>query len=112
DRSLEAQAPQPADPGTIGKNIGSMRSQGLEVSLDALLASHPGLTWRAGLVFAAERNKVLNLGPFSAIPSGIVSGQGQSDTKAQRLLPGYPLGTFYGPVFVGWDSNGKQLFQC
>jgi iron complex outermembrane receptor protein len=41
-----------------------------------------------------------------------VSGQGQSDQFAQRIMPGHALGTFYGPVFVGVDANGKQLFRC
>src|SRR5207245_7076362 len=94
------------------ENVGSMRNQGLELSLDAVAISRPGLTWRAGLVFAAERNKVLNLGAYAYLSSGIVSGQGQSDTRAQRLLPGEPLGTFCGPVFLGWDSSGRQLFRC
>ena len=112
DLLLEVQAPQPAEPSTRIENVGSMRNQGLELSLDAVAISRPGLTWRAGLVFAAERNKVLNLGPYAYLSSGIVSGQGQSDTRAQRLLPGEPLGTFYGPVFLGWDSSGRQLFRC
>ena len=110
-RLLEVRVPSPAEPATRIDNVGSMRNQGLEVSLDALLASHPRLTWRAGLVFAVERNKVLDLGG-GPIPSGIVSGQGQSDTRAERLIPGYPLGTFWGPVFVGFDATGRQLFQC
>jgi TonB-dependent starch-binding outer membrane protein SusC len=112
DLLLEVQVPSPAEPSVRVENVGSMRNQGLEVSLDAVLVSHPGLTWRAGLVFASERNKVLNLGPYSAISSGIVSGQGQSDTRAERLLPGQPLGTFWGPVFVGFDAQGRQLFRC
>src|SRR2546422_3811115 len=28
------------------------------------LVSRPGMTWRTGLVFAVERNKVLDLGPL------------------------------------------------
>src|SRR5207245_9091132 len=47
------------------------------------------------------------------IRSGIVSGQGQSDQWAERIIPGYPLGTFYGPVFVGVDpTTGFQVFAC
>ncbi len=112
DLLLEVQVPQPAEPSTRIENVGSMRNRGIEISLDAVAISRPGLTWRAGLVFAAERNKVLNLGPYASLSSGIVSGQGQSDTRAERLIPGQPLGTFYGPVFLGWDSSGRQLFQC
>ena len=52
------------------------------------------------------------------------SGQGQSDTWTQRIIPGRALGTFYGPEFtrvstsanvVGTDTlwlAGQQLFRC
>jgi len=82
--------------------------------------SRPGLTWRTGLVFAAERSAVLDLGPHKFLRSGIVSGQGQSDQWAQRILAPdsitqqtYPLGTFYGPVFLDVDpTTGYQVFAC
>src|SRR5207302_11502422 len=80
-------------------------------SLDAVPTSRPGFTWRAGLVFAMERSKVLEL-PFSAINTGNVSGQGQSGQVSERIMPGFPIGTFYGPVFLGVDGTGKQVFAC
>jgi len=71
------------------------------------------------VVFAAERSAVLDLGPHKFIRSGVVSGQGQSDQWAQRILAPdstgktYPLGTFYGPVFLGVDpTTGFQTFAC
>ena len=112
DLILEVPVPQPAPTETRLENVGKVRNRGLELSLDALLVARPGLTWRTGLVFAAERNRVLNLGPHTSIRSGIVSGQGQSDQWAERIMPGSPLGTFWGPVFVGVDAQGKQLFKC
>jgi iron complex outermembrane receptor protein len=112
DLILDVPVPPPAQASTRLENVGKLRNRGFEVSLDALLVSRPGLTWRTGLVFAAERNKVLDLGPHQFIRSGVVSGQGQSDQWAERIMPGFPLGTFYGPVFVGWDANGKQEFAC
>jgi len=105
-------AQQPANSATTLMNVGKLKNHGFELSLDALVASRPNLTWRSGLTFAAARNKVVSLGPFSFLRSGVVSGQGQSDQFAQRLLPGQPLGTFYGPLFVGVDAAGHQLFQC
>jgi iron complex outermembrane receptor protein len=113
DLLLEVPIPPPQPAATRIENVGKLRNRGVEVSLDALLMSRPGLTWRTGLVFAAERNKVLDLGPHSFIRSGIVSGQGQSDQWAQRIMPGHPLGTFYGPVFLDVDpATGLQVFAC
>ena len=63
----------------------------------------------------------------TSIRSGIVSGQGQSDQWAERIMPGYALGTFWGPVFTRVANEtippvppdtapvwrpGQQLFQC
>jgi iron complex outermembrane receptor protein len=105
-------APAPSQNSLTLINIGKLRNHGVELTLDALAVSRPNLTWRAGLTFAAQRNKVVTLGPYSFVRSGRVSGQGQSDQWAERLLPGQPLGTFFGPVFVGVDGAGKQLFRC
>jgi len=105
-------AQQPANSSTTLQNVGKLRNHGIELTLDALVASRPSLTWRAGLTFAAQRNKVVTLGPFSFLRSGVVSGQGQSDQWAERLIPGQPLGTFYGPVFLGVDAAGHQEFAC
>ncbi|OLE63557.1 MAG: hypothetical protein AUG74_13740, partial [Bacteroidetes bacterium 13_1_20CM_4_60_6] len=120
DLLLEVPVPQPAASATRIENVGKLRNRGLEVTLDALLASRPGLTWRSGIVFGLERSAVLDLGPHKFLRSGIVSGQGQSDQWAQRILAPdsitkktYPLGTFYGPVFLGVDpTTGFQVFAC
>src|SRR3989454_6425523 len=120
DLLLEVPVPQPQPAGTRIENVGKLRNRGVELTLDALLVARPGLTWRTGLVFAAERSAVRDLGPHQFIRSGRVSGQGQSDQWAQRILAPdpitgqtYPLGTFYGPVFVGVDpTTGYQVFAC
>ncbi len=112
DLLLTVTVPPPAPAATRLENVGKIKNRGLELSLDAVAVNRPGMTWRAGLVFAAERNKVIDLGPSTFITTGYVSGQGQSNQVSQRIIPGQPLGTFYGPVFVGWDSAGKQVFQC
>ena len=113
DLILDVPVPQPAAASTRLANVGKLRNQGFEATIDALLVSKPGLTWRTGLAFTTETGKVLDLGPFSFIRSGKVSGQGQSDQWSQRILPGYALGTFYGPVFLGIDpTTGFQVFQC
>jgi TonB-linked SusC/RagA family outer membrane protein len=112
DLLLSVLVPQPAPVDTVLDNVGKVRNQGIEASLDALALSRPNLTATLGFVFTAERNEVVDLGARTFILSGRASGQGQSDTFTQRILPGEPLGTFYGPVFVGVDANGKQLFRC
>jgi TonB-dependent starch-binding outer membrane protein SusC len=131
DLLLIVNVPQPALATTQLKNVGRLSGHGLELSIDALAVSRPGLTWRAGLVFSADRSKVTDLGcttdstnvkncPF--YDSGAISGPGQSNTNAERVMvcdpsaagvcPGYALGTFYGPVFLDVDATGQQIFFC
>ncbi|MGH7540610.1 MAG: SusC/RagA family TonB-linked outer membrane protein, partial [Gemmatimonadota bacterium] len=111
DLLLEVAVPQPAVVSTRLENIGSVRNIGFEASLDALLVNRPNLSWEAGLIFARNENEVVDLGGRSFITTGGVSGQGQSGQVSQRIMPGEPLGTFFGPEFVGVDSEGKQLFN-
>jgi len=112
DLLLSVTNPQPAFAERRLQNVGKVRNKGLEISVDALLASRPEMSWRAGLVFAAERNTVVELGPYSSIASGTVSGQGQSGVNAQIIMPGSPIGTFYGPRFLRVNAQGKQVFAC
>ena len=112
DLLLTIDVPQPALNSTQLKNVGRLSGHGLEVTLDALAISRPSLTWRAGLVLAAERTKVVDLGGSSFISTGFISGQGQSNAVSQRLMPGQPIGTFFGPAFLGVDASGKQVFAC
>lgn len=112
DLLLTVPVPQPAPASQRLENVGKVRNQGIEFSFDAQLITQPDLNWGAGLVLARERNEVVGLGVHSTIATGGISGQGQSGTNSQRILPGEPLGTFWGPTFVGVNDEGKQLFRC
>ena len=101
DLLLRVAVPQPAPVSDRLQNIGKMSNKGVEFSLDAQVLNRPTSSWSAGLVFSADRNKVLDLGTTPFYITGIMSGQGQSGAPSQRILPGQPLGTFYGPQYVG-----------
>jgi TonB-dependent starch-binding outer membrane protein SusC len=110
DLLLTVPVPQPALVSTRIENIGSMRNSGFESSLDAVVMSTASLSWQTGLIFSAERNEVVDIGGRT-IRTGGVSGQGQSGQLSQIIMEGQPLGTFWGPEFVGVDSEGRQLFN-
>ena len=112
DLILTVPVPQPAVVGTQIQNIGSVRNRGLEATLDARLFDRANKTLTSGLVLAVERNSVLSLGDAPFIETGGVSGQGQSGRNAQRIIPGQPLGTFWGAKFLGVDPQGRQTFAC
>ena len=95
------------------QNIGSISNKGLEFSLDARMYEGTGKKFNltSGLVLSVERNKVLELGKVDFIETAGVSGQGQSGVNAQRIIPGQPLGTFYGFEFAGFTTAGAQQFN-
>lgn len=111
DLLLRVPVPQPAVVATRLENIGRTRNKGLEFSLDAQVMDRPNLNWNAGLVFDVQRSTVVDLGGRGFITTGRVSGEGQSATNAQRIIPGEPIGTFWGPEFVGVNSAGLQEFN-
>lgn len=108
---LEVTVPQPAVVSTRLENIGSVRNQGIDLSLDALVIDRSNLSLMLGAVFNTNQNEVVDLGGRDQIPMGVVQGRGQSDTRAQMIFPGEPLYTFYGPVFLYVDENGDQVFR-
>jgi TonB-dependent starch-binding outer membrane protein SusC len=112
DLLLQVPVVQPAVAPTRLENVGSVRNRGVEFSLDALVMHRPTLSWSAGLVFAAERNEVVDLGGREFLTTGGVSGEGQSGQVSQRIMPGHSLGTFFGRDFVRVDSQGRQVFRC
>ena len=111
DLLLEVTVPQPAPVGSRLENIGEVSNTGLDAQLDALLVTRPNFSWQAGLVFSTNANEVKDLGGRTFITSGLVNGQGQTGQTSQRILPGEPLATFFGPEYVGNDPQGLQLFN-
>jgi iron complex outermembrane receptor protein len=113
DLLLRVTVPQPAPVATRIENIGSVRNRGMEATLEARLIDEGSRSLSSGIVASVERNSVLNLGEGrNFIITGAVSGQGQSGRFSQRLIPGQPLGTFWGATFLRVDANGKQVFAC
>jgi TonB-linked SusC/RagA family outer membrane protein len=111
DLLLTVQVPQPAVVGDRLENIGKIQNKGVEFSIDGQVLQRSTLNLLAGLVFSHDNNQVVDLGGRSFIPDAQASGQGQSNQFTQRIIPGEPLGTFFGPVFAGWDAQKRQLFN-
>jgi TonB-dependent starch-binding outer membrane protein SusC len=111
DLLLTVTVPQPAVVGTRLENVGKLQNKGVEFSLDGLVMQRNSLSWSAGLAFSHDNNKIVDLGSRNFIPDMTASGQGQSNQFVQRIIPGEPLGTFFGPVFAGVNSAGLQLFN-
>jgi TonB-dependent starch-binding outer membrane protein SusC len=111
DLIQDVAVPQPAPVGSRLENVGSLRNRGVEIVVDYNVWEKANRSWTTGIVAAIERNQVQDLGGQAFINTGGISGQGQSGQQSQRLIPGSPIGTFWGPTFVGYNSTGQQLFR-
>jgi iron complex outermembrane receptor protein len=112
DLLLTVTVPQPAVVATQIQNIGSVRNRGMEATVEARLIDQGSRSLSSGIVASIERNSILNIGDGrDFIITGNVSGQGQSGRFAQRIIPGQPLGTFWGATFLRVDA-GRQVFAC
>ncbi len=109
DLLINFDVPQPAVVATVLANAGEVENKGLEISLNTINLSSGDLFWRSTFNFATNSNKVLNLGGREYITTGRVSGAGLSGVQAQIILPGQPLGTFFGPRFLGFDDDGNEI---
>src|SRR5256884_1986606 len=84
DLLLQVSNAQPAFAEQRLANVGKVRNKGLEISIDALALSRPNFTWRAGLGFAAERNRGGGLGPVRPIAPRTGSGRGPANLERPR----------------------------
>jgi iron complex outermembrane receptor protein len=109
DLLLEFDAPQPAVVQTILDNAGEVTNKGIEVALNTVNISSGNLFWRTNLNFASNKNEVTDLGERKQIVTGRVNGAGLSGVNAQIIMPGHPLGTFFGARFLGYDAAGKEI---
>jgi TonB-linked SusC/RagA family outer membrane protein len=112
DLLLTVPVPQPAVVSTQLQNIGSVRNRGFEAAIDARLIDASTHSLSSGLVLSVDRNEVLNLGEADFIITGGVFGQGQSGRYSQRLIPGQPIGTFWGAEFLRVNEQKQQVFAC
>ncbi|MBI4420591.1 MAG: SusC/RagA family TonB-linked outer membrane protein [Gemmatimonadetes bacterium] len=96
-------------------NVGSLRNQGQELQLTALvLRRERGLTnWDLGFKFSHNENKVLDLGDLG--PAIIVPSNLDTPGLHLRHQPGLPAGSWFGKKVIAatLDANGvAQNVRC
>lgn len=112
DVLLEVYAASPAPTVNVWTNVPNMKieNKGLEIGLNGVLMTTKDINWTMGVNFSKINNKVVDL-PMSYITTGNPSGPGITGFSSQRIISGYPIGTFWGYNFLGFDENGKSLFE-
>ncbi len=94
-------------------NIGSMRNQGIEISLNArvLEGGSKGLNWTTDFTFASNRNKLLTINPTTGNATQILVGgiAGGVGSRIQVLEPGDRFNAFFVYQHKR-DANGRPIY--
>ena len=109
DLLLEFDVPQPAVVATRLDNVGEVSNMGLELTLNTVNVSTTDLFWRTNFNFAMNRNEVVSLGERDYIFTGDVGGKGLSGVYAQIIIPGQPMGTWFGYRHYGYAADGTEI---
>lgn len=107
--------PIPAQSGyrNIWANNGTMRNRGVEVNL-GLKPFRGKVEWSTNLIYSNNKTMVVDLGKFDPTSQGLTSlGGSLLGGGASILIPGQPLGQFFGYKVIGLyqkedlDASGK-----
>lgn len=94
-------------------NIGTISNRGIEVTLNGVPIRKENLKWTTILTFSRNVNKLDKFSneEFTNTSYDIGWLGGAFPLNCQKIVEGEPLGTFYGPVWLGVDENGRDIFK-
>lgn len=111
DLLLNVRVVQPAPSNFVLDNVGKVSNSGIEGSLEALVLDRADVSLTLTATASSNRNEVESLGGRGTIDHGTIGGRGLSGQQSQRLEPGHPIGSFYGPVFLRVNEQGQEVFR-
>jgi iron complex outermembrane receptor protein len=113
DLLLRIPVPSPTAVSTQLANVGSVQNKGVEISVTGRIIDKTDFSWEANFNISFNKNKVLSLSndQFSGnnIQMAPLQGTVSLGKYAQLVIPGQPMGTFWGPKFAG-IKDGEETF--
>lgn len=114
DLLLRIPVPTPTAVSTQLANVGSVRNRGIEIAVTGKIIDKKDFTWESNFNISINRNKVLSLSndQYSGknIQMAPLQGTVSLGKYAQLIIPGQPLGTFWGPQFTG-IKDGVEIIS-
>ncbi|GAB3931693.1 SusC/RagA family TonB-linked outer membrane protein [Larkinella terrae] len=104
DLLLQLPIPRTSGFSTTFKNVGGMKNQGLEITLNTVNIQKP-LTWRSSVNFSLIRNEVTDL---AGLPY-ILQGEAGFSKDFSIIQKGQPLNSFFGYVIDGVYQLGDNI---
>lgn len=101
--------------GTMMANVGSMSNKGFEFVVNGDIIRKDNFRWNASFNIAHNKNEITSLSNDQFTTSSIKTGsawiRGGSNNTTHIVEEGKEVGTFYGWVCNGIDSNGKYIMD-
>jgi len=95
----------------VWKNVGAeIINKGIEFTLGSQIINTKDLGWTVDVNGATLKNTIKDL-PVSQLFSGNISGPGLSGVNANIYKNGYAAGSFFLIKHLGYDKNGKDIFE-
>lgn len=114
DLLLSFAVPNPSEVNFTTANVGEVHNRGIEAELNATLVQKNNFSLDAYSNFSTNRNEVVSLSNETYRQEQIFTGgtgvPGFTNVTTGIILPGEPLGTFYGFEYIGPDENGAPQF--
>lgn len=101
--------------GTMMANVGSMNNKGVEFMVSGDIVRKDDFRWNTTFNIAHNKNEITSLSndqfTTSAIKTGSAWIRGGSNNTTHIVEEGKELGTFYGWLCTGIDSEGKYIMD-
>lgn len=101
DLLLNVQLPNYAGGGTQPRNVGEIRNRGFEFAIGGTPIEKGKFSWETNLNLSTLKNEVVSLGGLPRLGTGTGAGGGMSITNEFMLMPGQPLGSYWGLKYLG-----------
>jgi iron complex outermembrane receptor protein len=96
---------------TIWKNVDAqIVNKGFEIMLGSQLIRTKDFSWTLDVNGSTLSNTIKDL-PVSELYSGSISGPGLSGVNANIYKNGYEAGSFFMLKHLGYDKDGKDIFE-
>lgn len=95
---------------TLFTNVGKITNDGVELTVSGTPVDTKDFTWNTLLTASHNKNKLVKF-TNEEFTNGIykVGWSTAASAYTQRLIEGQSLGTFYGPIWLGTDTDGQDV---
>lgn len=91
-------------------NIGELKSNGLEIALNAAVIQKPDFDYNTGVTFSTFNTELVSLdGDREQIFLGNLGAPGLNNILVIRVKEGEKIGDIMAPTFEGLDADGKRI---